>query len=84
MVQGHSKPEPKDLWQEPFIPASSWKPCADQRSWEPNGLSLFLCFSLSGVSVGVSVRVVHIPSCLSIRKHIFSCKFLFHVFESVR
>lgn len=59
MVQGHGKPEPKDLWQEPFIPASSWKPCADQRSWEPNGLSLFLCFSLSGVSVGVSVCGAH-------------------------
>ncbi|XP_062013557.1 O-fucosyltransferase 2-like isoform X1 [Rosa rugosa] len=36
LAEGHSKPEPKDLWQEPFVPASSWKPCADQRSWEPN------------------------------------------------
>ncbi|KAL6200925.1 hypothetical protein ACLB2K_024640 [Fragaria x ananassa] len=36
LAEGHSKPEPKDLWQEPFIPASSWKPCADQCSWEPN------------------------------------------------
>lgn len=46
-------------------------------------VSLSFSVSLSGVSVGVSVCVVHVPSCLSIRKHIFSCKFLFHVFESV-
>ncbi|KAL5578757.1 hypothetical protein UlMin_011199 [Ulmus minor] len=36
LAEGQNKPEPKDLWQEPFIPASSWKPCADQRNWEPN------------------------------------------------
>ncbi|RZB54616.1 O-fucosyltransferase 15 [Glycine soja] len=33
---GQNKREPKDLWQEPFVPASSWRPCADQRNWEPN------------------------------------------------
>ncbi|XP_021819691.1 uncharacterized protein At1g04910-like [Prunus avium] len=36
LAEGLNKPEPKDLWLEPFVPASSWKPCADQRSWEPN------------------------------------------------
>ncbi|KAF4379245.1 hypothetical protein G4B88_010639 [Cannabis sativa] len=36
LAEGQNKPEPKDLWLEPFIPASSWKPCADQRNWEPN------------------------------------------------
>ncbi|KAJ0017574.1 hypothetical protein Pint_09797 [Pistacia integerrima] len=36
-VKGQNKREPKDLWHEPVIPASSWRPCADQRSWEPNG-----------------------------------------------
>ncbi|XP_044512342.1 O-fucosyltransferase 15-like isoform X2 [Mangifera indica] len=29
--------EPKDLWKEPVIPASAWRPCADQRNWETNG-----------------------------------------------
>ncbi|KAG5246688.1 O-fucosyltransferase [Salix suchowensis] len=24
-----NKHEPKDLWQEPFVPASAWRPCAD-------------------------------------------------------
>ncbi|CAL1397564.1 unnamed protein product [Linum trigynum] len=28
-----NKHEPKDLWEEPFIPASAWTPCADQRNW---------------------------------------------------
>ncbi|EEF43812.1 O-fucosyltransferase 2 [Ricinus communis] len=32
-----NKREPKDLWQEPFIEASAWMPCADQRNWEPSG-----------------------------------------------
>ncbi|KAK7363780.1 hypothetical protein VNO77_05937 [Canavalia gladiata] len=31
-----NKREPKDLWQEPFVPASAWTPCADQRNWAPN------------------------------------------------
>ncbi|KAJ8761326.1 hypothetical protein K2173_001382 [Erythroxylum novogranatense] len=32
-----NKPAPKDLWEEPFVPASAWKPCADLRNWAPNG-----------------------------------------------
>ncbi|CAN1165721.1 O-fucosyltransferase 15 [Linum perenne] len=29
-----NKYEPKDLWEEPFVPASAWTPCADLRDWE--------------------------------------------------
>ncbi|CAI9086836.1 OLC1v1020755C1 [Oldenlandia corymbosa var. corymbosa] len=36
LAEGHDKPEPKDLWVEPYLLASSWKPCADQRDWNPN------------------------------------------------
>ncbi|KAF8030239.1 hypothetical protein BT93_E2628 [Corymbia citriodora subsp. variegata] len=36
LAEGHNKPEPKDLWQEPFVPASAWKPCSDQRNWKPS------------------------------------------------
>ncbi|XP_068324427.1 O-fucosyltransferase 15-like [Pyrus communis] len=36
LAEGQSKPEPKDLWLEPLVPSVSWKPCADQRNWEPN------------------------------------------------
>lgn len=39
---GQNKREPKDLWQEPLVPASAWRPCAAQRNWEPNGM---LCVS---------------------------------------
>ncbi|KAI6704577.1 hypothetical protein NL676_007539 [Syzygium grande] len=37
LAEGHNKPEPKDLWREPFVPASAWKPCSDQRNWKPSG-----------------------------------------------
>ncbi|KAE8700453.1 O-fucosyltransferase family protein isoform 2 [Hibiscus syriacus] len=36
LAEGQNKREPKDLWQEPSVPASSWRPCADQRNWEPD------------------------------------------------
>lgn len=39
---GQNKREPKDLWLEPLVPASAWRPCAAQRHWEPNGM---LCVS---------------------------------------
>ncbi|XP_050232334.1 O-fucosyltransferase 15-like isoform X2 [Mercurialis annua] len=32
-----NKREPKDLWKEPFVEASAWRPCADQRNWQPSG-----------------------------------------------
>ncbi|CAJ2666306.1 lysine-specific demethylase JMJ18-like isoform X1 [Trifolium pratense] len=35
-VVAQNKREPNDLWQEPLVPASSWTPCSDQQSWEPN------------------------------------------------
>jgi len=38
-----NKQEPKDLWQEPFVPASAWRPCADHRDWNPSGNLLSLC-----------------------------------------
>ncbi|GKU89887.1 hypothetical protein SLEP1_g3962 [Rubroshorea leprosula] len=36
LAEGQNKREPKDLWQEPVVPASAWRPCADQRDWEPS------------------------------------------------
>jgi hypothetical protein len=46
-MQGQNKHEPKDLWQEPFVPASAWRPCADQFNWEASGDSLSLSLFLS-------------------------------------
>lgn len=36
LAEGQNKPEPKDLWNEPYLRASFWKPCADQHEWEPS------------------------------------------------
>ncbi|CAK9140955.1 unnamed protein product [Ilex paraguariensis] len=37
LAEGQNKPEPKDLWEEPYmIAASSWKPYAQHRNWEPS------------------------------------------------
>lgn len=39
IIQGDGKPEPKDLWSEPYARASSWTPCAHRHNWRPSGLS---------------------------------------------
>ncbi|KAL4333909.1 hypothetical protein GQ457_07G028150 [Hibiscus cannabinus] len=36
LAEGQNKREPKDLWQVPVVPASAWRPCADQRNWKPD------------------------------------------------
>lgn len=36
-VQGEDRPEPHDLWGEPFVTASAWKPCAHQSNWVGTG-----------------------------------------------
>lgn len=38
-IQGQNKPEPKGLWEEPVVSAPVWRPCSDQRNWEPSGNS---------------------------------------------
>ncbi|KAL3627423.1 O-fucosyltransferase 15 [Castilleja foliolosa] len=34
LAEGERKPEPKDLWLEPYARASSWTPCAHKRNWQ--------------------------------------------------
>ncbi|KAL9236591.1 hypothetical protein vseg_011240 [Gypsophila vaccaria] len=36
LAEGQNKPEPKGLWEEPYALASNWKPCAEERDWEPS------------------------------------------------
>ncbi|KAL8459519.1 hypothetical protein ACS0TY_036854 [Phlomoides rotata] len=36
LAEGESKPEPKDLWVEPYVRASSWTPCSHKRDWKPS------------------------------------------------
>ncbi|XP_015883240.3 O-fucosyltransferase 15 isoform X3 [Ziziphus jujuba] len=78
--QGQNKAEPKDLWQEPFVPASSWKPCADQHSWEPNeGKNGYVLVTANGgmnqqrVAVCNAVVVAHLlNSTLVVPKFLYS------------
>ncbi|XP_078175043.1 O-fucosyltransferase 15-like isoform X1 [Carex rostrata] len=37
LAEAERKPEPVDLWKEPVDPTTSWKPCADNRSWVASG-----------------------------------------------
>ncbi|KAH9329534.1 hypothetical protein KI387_001642, partial [Taxus chinensis] len=32
LAEGDHIPEPQELWEEPFLQASAWKPCADERN----------------------------------------------------
>ncbi|XP_007026175.2 PREDICTED: uncharacterized protein At1g04910 isoform X1 [Theobroma cacao] len=49
LAEGQNKREPKDLWQEPVVPASAWRPCADQRNWEPSeGKNGYLMVTANG------------------------------------
>lgn len=67
-TQGVNKREPKDLWQEPFVPASTWRPCADQRNWEPSGDSLSLC-ARACVCVSESVCMRECCECICMCVH---------------
>ncbi|KAL7130368.1 hypothetical protein ABFS83_13G129200 [Erythranthe nasuta] len=35
LAEGESKAEPKDLWAEPYVRASSWTPCSHTHNWKP-------------------------------------------------
>ncbi|OMO76900.1 GDP-fucose protein O-fucosyltransferase [Corchorus capsularis] len=49
LAEGQNKREPKDLWQEPVVPASAWRSCADHRDWEPNeGKNGYLMVTANG------------------------------------
>ncbi|OVA19998.1 GDP-fucose protein O-fucosyltransferase [Macleaya cordata] len=49
LAEGEKKPEPKDLWEEPLIPASAWIPCAEERNWEPcDGHNGYIIVSANG------------------------------------
>lgn len=49
LAEGQNKPQPKDLWKEPLVPAASWKPCADQRNWKPSeGNNGYILVSANG------------------------------------
>lgn len=64
-IQAESKPEPKDLWQEPLDPDVSWTPCADQRSWETCGMiNSYLPFAFSKKKRGIFFSLYSVSSIL--------------------
>ncbi|XP_059662845.1 O-fucosyltransferase 15-like [Cornus florida] len=66
LAEGQNKPEPKGLWDEPFVPASSWIPCADQRNWEPNeGFNGYILVSANG---GINQQRVAVCNAVAVAR----------------
>ncbi|KAA8520137.1 hypothetical protein F0562_014393 [Nyssa sinensis] len=66
LAEGQNKPEPKGLWEEPFGPASSWRPCADQRNWEPSeGNNGYILVSANG---GINQQRVAICNAVAVAR----------------
>ncbi|KAK2644562.1 hypothetical protein Ddye_019757 [Dipteronia dyeriana] len=59
VVVGQSKRDPKNLWKEPVIPASVWRPCADQRNWKPSGETVCVC------ELALTECLCHYVMCIS-------------------
>lgn len=65
LAEGQNKLEPKDLWKEPFVLASSWKPCADQRNWKPNGKNGYIMMSANG---GINQQRVAVCNAVAVAR----------------
>ncbi|KAA8515550.1 hypothetical protein F0562_018839 [Nyssa sinensis] len=66
LAEGQKKPEPKELWEEPFVPDSSWRPCSDQRNWEPNeGNSGYILVSANG---GINQQRVAVCNAVAVAR----------------
>ncbi|XP_077211500.1 O-fucosyltransferase 2-like [Tasmannia lanceolata] len=66
MAEGENKPEPRGLWEEPLVPASSWTPCADQRNWEAcEGNNGYILISANG---GISQQRVAVCNAVAIAR----------------
>lgn len=66
MAEAERKPEPRDAWKETLISASSWVPCADQRSWESSeGNNGYILVSANG---GISQQRIAICNAVAISR----------------
>ncbi|KAH6777276.1 O-fucosyltransferase family protein [Perilla frutescens var. hirtella] len=65
-AEGESKPEPKDLWLEPYTRASSWTPCSHTRNWKPSeGTSGFIMVTANG---GINQQRVAVCNAVAIAR----------------
>ncbi|KAL8461523.1 hypothetical protein ACS0TY_032852 [Phlomoides rotata] len=66
LAEGESKPEPKDLWVEPYVRASSWTPCSHKRDWKPSeGQNGYIMVTANG---GVNQQRVAICNAVAVAR----------------
>ncbi|KAK3017713.1 hypothetical protein RJ639_003069 [Escallonia herrerae] len=66
LAEGQNKPEPKDLWMEPYILASSWRPCAEERHWRPSeGNNGYMMVSANG---GINQQRVAVCNAVAVAR----------------
>ncbi|KAF6159103.1 hypothetical protein GIB67_032720 [Kingdonia uniflora] len=66
LAEGQGKPEPKDLWEEPLIPASAWTPCADQHNSETcEGSNGYILVSANG---GINQQRVAVCNAVAVAR----------------
>ncbi|PWZ17554.1 hypothetical protein Zm00014a_001001 [Zea mays] len=65
LAEAETRPEPKDLWEEP-INATLWRPCSDQRDWKASeGTNGYIMISANG---GINQQRVAICNAVTISR----------------
>ncbi|CAD6339679.1 unnamed protein product [Miscanthus lutarioriparius] len=65
LAEAETRPEPKDLWEEP-INATMWRPCSDQRDWKASeGTKGYIMISANG---GINQQRVAICNAVTISR----------------
>ncbi|KAG8385790.1 hypothetical protein BUALT_Bualt03G0081900 [Buddleja alternifolia] len=66
LAEGENRPDPKDLWMEPYTRASSWTPCAHQRNWKPSeGNSGYIMVTANG---GINQQRVAVCNAVAVAR----------------
>lgn len=66
LAERHYKIEPRDLWVEPYTVASAWKPCSEERDWEPSdGSTGYIMISANG---GINQQRVAVCNAVAVAR----------------
>ncbi|XP_074360206.1 O-fucosyltransferase 15-like isoform X2 [Apium graveolens] len=66
LAERHYKIEPRDLWVEPYTVASAWKPCSEERDWEPSdGSTGYIMVSANG---GINQQRVAVCNAVAVAR----------------